>query len=136
MLLNISKPSRFCGKRDCRYLNQDFDDILSLILNRMNYDHIELTLWPHEMGFLSTIEFEHLVGGNRFSAIKLDKNNSIKLMEQKIYENLRFFEINLYCGNKKFFRITSDNYGEHTSITIEKSVKENEISALLVDVFS
>ena len=56
MLLRISKLSKFSKKYwDFIYKNEDFDDILNLVLNKMNYDYIELTLWSFETNLLNTI---------------------------------------------------------------------------------
>lgn len=137
MLLRISKLSKFSKKHwDFIYKNEDFDDILNLVLNKMNYDYIELTLWSFQINLLNTIEYTCLVNGKRFSTLMLDKVNSINLMNPKLFDDIRLFEIVIYCGNEKFFRFTSDNYGEHTSITMEKSVEESELSRLLLDIFA
>ena len=137
MLLKISKLSKFSKKYwDFIYKNEDFDNILNLVLNRMSYDYIELTLWSFETNLLNTIEYTCLVNGKRFSILMLDKTNSIKLMNPKIFDNIRLFEIVIYCDNSKFFKFTSDNYGEYTSITMDKHVEEDQISKLLMDIFA
>ena len=136
MLLKISRLSKFSKKYwNFIYKNEDFDNILNLVLNKMSYDYIELTLWSFETNLLNTIEYTCIVNGKRFSTLMLDKANSIKLMNQKIYDDIRLFEIVVYCDNEKFFRFTSDNYGEHTSITMEKNVEEERISRLLSYIF-
>lgn len=137
MLLKISKLSEFSKKYwDFVYKNEDFDDILNLVLNKMNYDHIELTLWSFQTKLLNTIEHTRLVNKKRFSTLRLDKVNSIKLMNSKVFNEIRLFEIVVCCGNENFFRFTSDNYGEHTSITMNKSVEISEVSKLLLDIFA
>lgn len=133
--LKISMLSKFSKKHvDFIYKNEDFYDILSLVLNKMSYDYIELTIWSCETNLLDTIEYTSLVNENRFSTLVLDKANSIKLMNPKIYDSIRLCNINICRDNEKFFRFTSDNYGEHTSISIKKNIDEQK--HLLDEIFA
>ena len=135
--LKISMLDKFSKKNvDFIYKNEDFVDILDLVLNNMSYDYIELTIWSFETNLLDTIEYASLVNKKPFSTLILDKANSIKLMNPKIYDDIRLFKINIYCDNEKFFRFTSDNYGEHTSITMKKNIDEQKLFQLLDDIFS
>lgn len=137
MLLKISRLCEFNKKHcDFIYKNEDFDDILNLVLNKMSYDHIELTIWSYQTNLLDTIEYTCLANDKRFATLILDKDNITKFINSKVYDDIRLFEINIYYDNEKFFRFTSDNYGEHTSITIKKNIAEQELLKLLNDIFS
>ena len=139
MLLKISRLSKFgkyyweckplkismlgkCSKKNVGfvYKNEDFVDILNLVLNNMSYDYIELTIWSFQTNLLDTIEYTCLANEKNFTTLILDKDNIIKLMNPHIYDEIRLCNINIYCDNEKFFGFSSDNYGEHTSIIIKK----------------
>lgn len=136
MLLKISRLSKFCKKYWIfKYSNKNFDNILRLILNKMEYNHVELTIWSFQVNLFDTIEHKRLVDGKKFSTVILDKTNSIKFMDSDIYDEIRFFEINIYCNNERFFNINSDNYGEYTSITMDKNIDEDKLLKLLDEIF-
>lgn len=135
--LKISMLGKFSKKNvSFIYKNEDFYDILNLVLNNMSYDYIKLTIWSFQTDLLDTIEYTCLANEKRFATLILDKANSIKLMNPKIYDDLRLCNIHIYCDHEQFFRFTSDNYGEHTSITIKKVIDEQKLFQLLDDIFS
>ena len=41
----------------------------------------------------------------------------------------------MFNGNNKLFNIVSDNYGEYTSITMDKTIDEENIMQILDSVF-
>ncbi len=137
MLLKVSKLSKLNKKHWIFvYSNLDFDKILSLIFNKLEYDYIELLIWSFQLDLFNDIEYNLLNNNNKFLAIKLDKSNSIKILEPNIYEQIRLFEINIFNGNEKLFNIRSDNYGEYTSITMDKTVDGERLSQLLNNIFA
>ncbi len=132
MLLKISRLSKLNKKYWIfRYSNSDFDEILSLILNKLEYDYIELLIWSFQLNLFNDIEYTLLNNNNRFLTIKLDKLNSIKILNPYIYEEIRLFEINMFNTTEKLFKITSDNYGEYTSIIMDKTIDKKRLSRLL-----
>ena len=101
------------------------------MLNKLEYDYIVLLIWTLELKLFNNIEYELLSKNNRFSTIKIVKPNSIMILEPDIYENIRLFEIEIFTGNKKLFNIFSDNYGEYTSITMDKIISEDKALEML-----
>ena len=134
--LKNSILSKFSKKADFIYKNEDFDEVLSLILTKLEYDYIELSIWSFQLDLFSNIEYNHINNRDRFSIITLDKSNSIKILNPRIYEEIRLFEINVFNGNEKLLNIKSDNYGEHTSITVDKSISKERLLLLLNNVFT
>lgn len=130
-MLKISKLSKFCKKRWFIYSNSDFDEIFKIIIVNLDYDYIELRIWSAELHLFSNIEHVLIYNDNKFSTIKINKSNCIKILEPTIYEEIRLFEIKIFNNGQKLFDISSDNYGEHTSITMDKTVSEENINKLL-----
>lgn len=134
-MLKVSKSNNFFKKRWIfEYKNLDFDEIINAILNNAKYDYIVLSIWSYELYLFCDIEHELIYDDNKFSIIKLDKSNSIKILEPTIYEEIRHFEIRMFNNGQKLFEISSDNYGESTSITMDKTVKEETLLQVLKDI--
>lgn len=137
MLFEVSKLSKL--NRKCwnfKYSNSNFDEILSLIISKLEYDYIELLIWSFQICLFNNVEYNLLNNDHKFSTIKLDKFNSIKILDPDIYEEIRFFEINMFNGTDKLFNIKSDNYGENTLITMGKTIDEKRLYQLLDNIFS
>lgn len=96
----------------------------------MIYDHIELTIWSFQVDLFKGIDYKLLTENKKFSTLILTKNNSIHFTSPDIYNEIRLFEINIYCNDKKLFTIRSDNYGEYTSITMDKTVDKGTLLKL------
>lgn len=136
MLLKLSKLSKLNKKYwNFKYSNLNFDEIINLIINNLDYDYIELLIWSFELYLFNDIDYILLNDDSKYSTIKLDKSNSIKILEPSIYESIRLFEIKMFNGNNKLFNIVSDNYGEYTSITMDKTIDEENIMQILDSVF-
>ena len=136
MLLKLSKLSKLNKKYwNFKYSNLNFDEIINLIINNLDYDYIELLIWSFELYLFNDIDYILLNDDSKYSTIKLDKSNSIKILELSIYESIRLFEIKMFNGNNKLFNIVSDNYGEYTSITMDKTIDEENIMQILDSVF-
>ena len=67
--------------------------------------------------------------------IKIDKSNSIKILEPSIYDEIRHFEIKIFNENNKLFYLVSDNYGEYTSINMDKTIDEEKLTQILDSIF-
>lgn len=136
MLLKLSKLSKLNKKYwNFKYSNLNFDEIINLIINNLDYDYIELLIWSFELYLFNDINYILLNDDSKYSTIKLDKSNSIKILEPSIYESIRLFEIKMFNGNNKLFNIVSDNYGEYTSITMDKTIDEESLMQILDSVF-
>ena len=136
MLLKLSKLSKLNKKYwNFKYSNLNFDEIINLIINNLDYDYIELLIWSFELYLFNDIDYILLNDDSKYSTIKLDKSNSIKILELSIYESIRLFEIKMFNGNNKLFNIVSDNYGEYTSITMDKTIDEESLMQILDSVF-
>lgn len=136
MLLKVAKVSKLNKKKwFFKYSNNDFDEIVNLIISNLDYDYIELLIWSAELYLFYDIEYDMLFDDGKFSTIKLDKANSIKILEPSIYEEIRFFEIQIFNVNERIFNISSDNYGEYTSITMKKTIDEEKLHQLLEYIF-
>ena len=118
-----------------KYSNLKFDEIINLIINNLDYDYIELLIWSSELYLFNDIDYTLLNDDSKYSTIKLDKSNSIKILEPNIYESIRLFEIKIFNENNKLFNIVSDNYGEYTSITMDKTIDEKRLVQILDSIF-
>ena len=118
-----------------KYSNLKFDEIINLIINNLDYDYIELLIWSSELYLFNDIDYILLNDDSKYSTIKLDKSNSIKILEPNIYESIRLFEIKIFNENNKLFNIVSDNYGEYTSITMDKTIDEKRLVQILDSIF-
>ena len=118
-----------------KYSNLKFDEIINLIINNLDYDYIELLIWSSELYLFNDIDYILLNDDSKYSTIKLDKSNSIKILEPNIYESIRLFEIKIFNENNKLFNIVSDNYGEYTSITMDKTIDEKRLVQILDGIF-
>lgn len=137
MLLEVSKLSRLNRKHwFFKYSNLDFDEILNLIIHNLDYDYIELSIWSFQLDLFNNIKYDFLKPSDRLSTIKLDKSNSLKILDPATYENIRLFEIKMFKGSEKLFDISSDNYGEYTSITMDKNICEGRLFQLLNVIFT
>ena len=137
MLLKVSKLSKLNKKYwNFKYSNIDFDEILSLIINNLDYDYIELLIWSVVLYLFNDIDYVSLNHNSKYSTIKLDKSNSIKILEPNIYESIRLFEIKIFNENNKIFNIVSENYGEYTSITMDKTIDEERLMQILESIFT
>ena len=101
-----------------------------MIIN-LDYDYIELRIWSAELWLFYNIEYTLLYNDYKFAIIKINKLNSIMILEPTIYEAIRLFEIKIFNNGQNLFDISSDNYGEYTSITMDKTVSEENINKLL-----
>ena len=136
MLLNISKTSRIYKNQWLfEYNKKNFDHIVRLILNKMKYDYIELTIWSFQLDLLIGIDYELLVDNKKFSTLILTRNSSIQFTNPNLYDEIRLFEIIMYCNEEKLFKINSDNYGEYTSISMDKTIDKEIILELLDNIF-
>lgn len=132
MILKVSKLSKLCKKHwVIKYSNSDFDEILKLMIINLDYDYIKLQIWSAELYLFSNTEYVLLYNDNKFSIIEINRLNSIKILEPIIYEQIRFFEIKIFNNGQNLFDISYDNYGEHTSITIDKTINEEMLYKLL-----
>ena len=131
MKFKISKLSKLCKKRWFIYSNSDFDEILKMMIINLDYDYIELRIWSAELWLFYNIEYTLLYNDYKFAIIKINKLNSIMILEPTIYEAIRLFEIKIFNNGQNLFDISSDNYGEYTSITMDKTVSEENINKLL-----
>ena len=103
MLLKVSKLSKWDKKHWIfKYSNSDFDEIINLIINNLDYDYIELLIWSAELYLFNDIDYILLNDNRKFSTIKIDKSNSIKILEPSIYDEIRHFEIKIFNENNKF----------------------------------
>ena len=137
MLLSISRMSKHSKKHwYFKYSNENFDEIIKLIFYKMQYDYIALTIWPFQMDLFKDFEYKYLVDDKRFSTIIFNKTYSIKFIDSEFYDEIRMFEINIYYNNKKLFNIESDNYGEYTSIRMNKVIEEDELLQMLDEIFN
>ena len=120
-------------KRKCflKYSNSEFDKILKQIFINVDYDYIELQIWTAEMYLFNNIEYTLLSSENNFSIIKINKFNSINILEPTVYEKIRFFKIKIFSNEDKLFDISSDNYGEYTSITFSKTISKEDLDQIL-----
>lgn len=124
MLLEISKFSKYNKKNwDLKYSNFEFDKILELII------------WTFQLNLFNDIKYTILDMDGKFSVIKLDKVNSIKILNQDIYDEIRYFEIYTYNKDEKLFSLISDNYGEYTSITIGKNISKDKLDKMMDAIF-
>ena len=97
MLLKVSKLSKWDKKHWIfKYSNSDFDEIINLIINNLDYDYIELLIWSAELYLFNDIDYILLNDNRKFSTIKIDKSNSIKILEPSIYDEIRHFEIKIF----------------------------------------
>ena len=137
MLLDISKLSRLSKNQWVfKYKNENFEDIVRLLLSKMEYDYIELTIWTFQVDLFKEIDHEVMAGNSSFSMLKLSKESSIKFSNPNILdEEIRFFEMNIYCNNEIFFKLTSDNYGEYTTINMGKTIDKEGLLEILNNVF-
>ena len=136
MLLEISKFSKFNKKNwDLKYSNSEFDKILELIIRNLEYEYIEMLIWSFQLNLFNDIKYKILDMDGKFSVIKLDKVNSIKILNQDIYDEIRYFEIYTYNKDEKLFSLISDNYGEHTSITIGKNISKDMLDKMMNAIF-
>jgi len=136
MMLKISKLSKLCKKRWFIYANSDFDEILKMMIINLDYDYIELRIWNAELYLFNNIEYTLLYNDYKFATIKISKLNSIMILEPTIYEAIRLFEIKIFNNEQKMFVISSDNYGEYTSITMDKSINEEILCKLFGNIFT
>ena len=135
-MLKVSKLCKLCKKRWLfKYSNSDFDEILKRMIANLDYDYIELQIWTAELYLFHNMEYRLLYNDNKFSVIIMNKSNSIKILEPTIYEEIRLFRMKILKNGQSFFEISSDNYGEHTSITMDKTVNEEMLYKLLDSVF-
>lgn len=133
----VSRLSKFYKKQWLfKYKNENFDEIVKLIFNKMKYDFIELTIWTFEVDLIKEIDYKLLANNQKFSTLLLTKNSSIEFINSNIYDEIRLYKIDIYCSNEKFFRIESDNYGEYTSITMDKTIDEERLFKLLDNIFT
>lgn len=136
MLLKVSKLSKLNKKHwNFKYSNINFDEILNLIISNLDYDYVEMLIWSSELYLFNGIDYILLNDNSKYSTIKLDKSNSIKILDPNIYESIRLFEIKIFNENNKLFNIVSDNYGEHTSITMAKTIDEKKLVQILDSIF-
>ena len=74
MLLKVSKLSKWDKKHWIfKYSNSDFDEIINLIINNLDYDYIELLIWSAELYLFNDIDYILLNDNKKFSTIKIDK---------------------------------------------------------------
>ena len=128
----VSKLSKFFKK--CwvlKYSNSDFDKILKQVIINADYDYIELRIWSAELYLLSEIEYVLIYSDNKYSTVKINKSNCIKILEPTLYENIRLFEMKMFSDEQILFDISSDNYGEHTSITVGKTISKDQMDQIL-----
>ena len=136
MLLKVSKLSKLNKKHWCfKYSNLNFDEIISLMINNLDYDYIELLICSFELYLFNDIDYILLDDNRKFSTIKIDKSNSIKILEPSIYDEIRHFEIKIFNENNKLFYLVSDNYGEYTSINMDKTIDEEKLTQILDSIF-
>ncbi len=136
MLLKVSKLSKLNKKHwNFKYSNINFDEILNLIISNLDYDYVEMLIWSSELYLFNGIDYILLNDNSKYSTIKLDKSNSIKILDPNIYESIRLFEIKIFNENNKLFNIVSDNYGEYTSITMDKTIDEKKLVQILDSIF-
>lgn len=136
MLLKVSKLSKWDEKHWIfKYSNSDFDEIINLIINNLDYDYIELLIWSAELYLFNDIDYILLNDDRKFSTIKIDKSNSIKILKPSIYDEIRNFEIKIFNENNKLFYLVSDNYGEYTSINMDKTIDEEKLTQILDSIF-
>ena len=77
MLLKVSKLSKWDKKHWIfKYSNSDFDEIINLIINNLDYDYIELLIWSAELYLFNDIDYILLV-----FMMKLDTLKSKYLMK-------------------------------------------------------
>lgn len=135
MLLEISKLSKFSKKQWVfKYKNENFDDILVSILKKLKYDYIELTIYSFEVYLFKEIDYKRIANNPKFSTLMLSKNSSIEFTNPKIFDEIRLFEMNIFCNDEKLFNIKSDNYGEYTSIDMAKTISEERLLKMLEDI--
>ena len=122
MLLEISKFSKFNKKNwDLKYSNSEFDKILELIIRNLEYEYVEMLIWSFQLNLFNDIKYTILDMDGKFSVIKLDKVNSIKIYT--------------YNKDEKLFSLISDNYGEYTSITIGKNISKDMLDKMMNAIF-
>ena len=131
-MLNNSIFSQFSKNRwFFTYANADFDDILKQIMINADYDYIELRIWSAELYLLSNMEYVSIFNDNQFSTVKMNKSDCIKILEPTLYENIRLFKMKMFSDEQLLFDISSDNYGEYTSIAVGKTISKDQMDHIL-----
>ena len=75
MLLKVSKLSKWDKKHWIfKYSNSDFDEIINLIINNLDYDYIELLIWSAELYLFNDIDYILLNDNRKFFFISLMSN--------------------------------------------------------------
>ena len=59
----------------------------------------------------------------------------INILEPSIYDEIRHFEIKIFNENNKLFYLVSDNYGEYTSINMDKTIDKEKLTQILDSIF-
>lgn len=136
MLLKIQKLLSSLDKNywHLKYSNEFFREIIKKIMEKTDFEHIEIFCWTKEISLFSWIEYEKAKENNKFTTLKMDKENSIRFIYSDIFHKLRLFEFNIFSKGSKVFNITSDNYGEHTTIKISKFIEENSLLKILDNI--
>ena len=96
-----------------------------------DYDYIELRIWSAELYLLSNMEYVSIFNDNQFSTVKMNKSDCIKILEPTLYENIRLFEMKMFSDEQLLFDISSDNYGEYTSIAVGKTISKDQMDQIL-----
>ena len=128
MLLNFSKHNK--KYYHFKFLNDEFEDILWMLLTKFEYDYVVLKISSFELESLNKIEYQIISFKKQRATIKINKTNIINIMNSFINDDLRSFELDIYFNNKKCFNIISENYGEFTSIVMEKSIDKKILELL------
>lgn len=136
MLLKIAKLSSNLDKNNWhfKYSNEFFQKIITTIIENIDFEHIEIMCWSNEISLFSSLKYEQSQENKKFTTIKMDKENCVRFIDSDIFHELRLFELNIFSKAIKLFSITSDNYGEHTSIKISKLIEENSLLKLLAKI--